>query len=287
MTFILNKKMVVAIAVSVLFMGTFIAIANASHSWGKYHWDISTAESEVSPLILGNNLTSAKWHDSLLGTPSSTGAAFDWNLSVLKNQVVTGTNTACDPVLGQVEVCNASYGTNGWLGIAQIWAYRGKDGHIAQGLVKLNDTYFDLPAYDAPLWRDLAMCQEIGHTLGLGHVDEDFNNASQGTCMDYSANPTDVDRHPNQHDYDMLTEIYGHLNEVEEPKGGNGGGNGKGGGKGKPSEVGNGANLNNPSAWGDIVKRDAQGKASVYVRNLGNGVEVFTFVTWVDHTHNH
>lgn len=272
MTLMISKKTLMVVGL-ILFLGAFVTLAYASNSWGKYHWDISTAESETSPLVFENNLTTPAWDSSLAG------ASADWNLSALKNQVVVGTNTACDPVLGQVELCNDTYGDNGWLGIAQIWVYRGKDGHIAQALVKVNDTYFNTPTYNTSAWRNLVVCQEVGHTLGLAHQDEDFNNANLDTCMDYTLDPGS-NQHPNQHDYDELKKRYGHLNGVKKDKPGNG--NGKGGGRSKPAGVGADIDLNDPSAWGQAIRKDAQGNSSLFEKNLGNGEKLFTFVIWVD-----
>jgi len=275
-----NKKIAI-VAGLVLLLGGFVTVVDANHSWGKYHWDISTVESEDNPLVLGNNLTTPEWDSSLAG------ASVDWNRSVLLNKVVGGDNVACDPVRGQVEVCNSEYGQNGWLGVAQIWAYRGKDGHIAQALVKMNDTYFNQAEYNTPAWRNMVMCQEVGHTYGLDHQDENFDNPNLGTCMDYTNDPggdiyDQVDNlHPNEHDYEQLEAIYGHLNGIVEdkPKGGNGGGKGK-----KPNRAGVGVdiNLNNPSAWGQAVRTDAQGNNSLYERDLGNGQVLITHVLWVE-----
>lgn len=265
----------------VLFLGVFAVAAYAQNSWSKYHWDISTAESSESPLALGNNLTTSAWNTSLAG------ASVDWNVSVLKTQVVAGSGTACNPVLGGVEVCNAEYGNNGWLGIAQIWVYRGRSGHIAQGLVKVNDTYFNTPQYDTQAWRDFVMCQEVGHTFGLGHQDEVFDNANLGTCMDYTNDPDGTilgqldNQHPNQHDYDVLIGKYAHLNGIDDEEGDTGN-NGKGGGKGKPADIGIPIDLNDSSTWGRAVSEDARGNTSLYERNLGNGETLFTFVIWVD-----
>ncbi|OGG57808.1 hypothetical protein A2853_04085 [Candidatus Kaiserbacteria bacterium RIFCSPHIGHO2_01_FULL_55_17] len=264
-------------------LGTFVllisafGVAYADHAWGKYHWDLSTVDTLANPLELGDNLSSS-WQESLVGASS------DWNNSVLKNQVAAGTSNAnCDPTLGQVEVCNGAYGDNGWLGIAQIWVYRGKDGHIAQAIVKLNDTYFSLPAYDTSAWKDLVVCQEVGHTFGLGHQDENFTNANLGTCMDYTNDPDGSlygqlnNEHPNQHDYDMLSSIYGHLNGTGDGTPGSG----KGSGKGKPANVGT-VTLNTPAEWGLAVAQDAQGRDSLYVRHLGSGVDVITHVLWAE-----
>jgi hypothetical protein len=260
----------VAIAGFVLFFLGTVAIAQANHSWGKYHWNLSTADTVTNPLDLGDNLTNG-WSTNLAT------ASDDWNVSVLKNEVVAGgSNQNCGPTAGSVEVCNGQYGDNGWLGIASIWATRGKSAHITQGVVMLNDTYFNQTQYNTPAWRNMVMCQEVGHTFGLGHQDEAFGNTNLDTCMDYTSNP-ESNQHPNAHDYDMMTDIYAHLNGTDGGDGG--GGSGKNKGK-KPSDVGASIDLNNPSAWGEAVQQDTQGKNSVYVRNLGNGLELITHVLW-------
>ena len=78
---------------------------------------------------------------------------------------------------------------------------------------ELNDTYFNTSTYNTTAWRNLVSCQEVGHTLGLDHQDENFNNANLGTCMDYTNNPG-TNQHPNQHDYDQLVTIYSHLDST-------------------------------------------------------------------------
>lgn len=268
----MKKTYLVAFLALFLVAGT----VSADHAWGKYHWDISTDESIASPLELGDNVDSI-WDSSLVG------ASTDWNLSVLKNQIAAGeSNTNCDPTSGRVEICNGEYGNNGWLGIASIWATRGKSNHIVQGVVKVNDTYFNTPQYNTSAWRNLVMCQEVGHTFGLGHQDENFSNTNLGTCMDYTDDPDGTiysqldNQHPNLHDYEMMTEMYAHLNSTDvetKPS--------KGNGKGK--KLGNGQNidLNNPSSWGRAVKQDAQGKNSLFERELGNGLVLITHVTWI------
>jgi hypothetical protein len=47
------------------------------------------------------------------------------------------------------------------------------------------------------------MCQEVGHTLGLDHQDDVFDNPTLGTCMDYTSDPS-TSQHPNRHDYEEL-----------------------------------------------------------------------------------
>jgi hypothetical protein len=71
----------------------------------------------------------------------------------------------------------------------------------------MNDSYFSQAQYNTPAWRQLVMCQEPGHTLGLDHQDENFNNPNLGTCMDYTNSPG-TNQHPNKGDYDQLECIY-------------------------------------------------------------------------------
>ncbi|MEK7613720.1 MAG: hypothetical protein AAB439_02495 [Patescibacteria group bacterium] len=186
--------------------------AQASHSWGNYHWART-----VNPftLKLGDNVTSA-W-DAYLAEASS-----DWSASsVLDTTVVTGLTNAknCKAVTGRVEVCNSKYGNNGWLGIASISINSAK--HITKGVAKMNDTYFNTASYNTPAWRHLVMCQEIAHVFGLDHQDETFDNANVGSCMDYTNDPDGgaggasasdpSNEHPNAHDFAQLETIYAHL----------------------------------------------------------------------------
>jgi hypothetical protein len=165
-----------------------------------------------------------------------------------------------------VEVCNSTYGNNGWLGIASISITGGT--HITQGTVKLNDTYFNTATYNKPEWRALVACQEIGHTFGLDHQDTTFDNANLGTCMDYTSNPLGPpdNEHPNKHDYDELDIIYAHLDSTTTI------GN---------SIVGSGfpeIDHNNPSSWGRLMKLSNDGRTAIYELDLGGGRKIVTFV---------
>jgi hypothetical protein len=231
------------------------AQAQASHSWNGYHW---ARTSNPFTLKVGDNV-SATW-DSVLRTTSS-----DWSKStVLDTAVVTGlaSRKNCRPTTGRVEVCNSTYGNNGWLGVAQIWA-SGK--HITQGSVKLNDTYFNTAKYNTTAWRNLVSCQEVGHTLGLDHQDENFDNANLGTCMDYTRDPS-TNQHPNQHDYDELATIYRHLDSITTVGSAL---------PGAAQAVGSDA-----QGWGRMVAGSHASGQSTYVLDLGSGNQIVTFVTW-------
>ena len=178
------------------------APASANHSWGNYHW---ARTANPFTLKIGNNV-SATWAKEF------TTAVADWNAaSPLNLNAVAGTsNKRCAAVSGTVQVCNGTYGNNGWLGLASISL---SGGHISQGTAKMNDTYFNTATYNNPNEKLHVMCQEVGHDFGLGHTSED--GSSQNTCMDYFSNTganatSTLSTHPNQHDYDQLSSIYTH-----------------------------------------------------------------------------
>lgn len=264
------KKLGIAGACFVFLLAVFGFVASADHAWNGYHWGRTA---NPFTLTLGDNVSSA-W-DSYLATTT----ASDWSVSNVLDTVVAAGNTkprTCKATNGRVEVCSNKYGFNGWLGVAQVWV---SGEHIVKGTVKVNDSYFNTSTYNTPAWRNLVMCQEVGHTLGLDHQDETFDNPNLGTCMDYTNDPS-TNQHPNQHDYDQLEAIYAHLDSVNTVFASVGGDDGGGNGKGKPSNVGQDIDLDDPSAWGQAVRQDAQGKNSLYVRHLGGTEKVFTFVVW-------
>jgi hypothetical protein len=248
------------------------SVAQASHSWSTYHWARS-----VNPftLKLGDNV-SASW-DTYLATASS-----DWSVStVLDTSIVMGSASnprTCKAVNGTVQVCNASYGNNGWLGLASIWA--DANGHITKGTAKMNDTYFNSATYNTPAWKRLVMCQEVAHAFGLDHQDEAFGAPNLGTCMDYTNDPDGggaygpSNEHPNQHDYDQLVSIYGShldgyttlaavLSQVV--------------GKAKAALV---SESEDNAELGRAVGWDANGRANKFEREIGNG-KIITHVFWL------
>ena len=226
------------------------AVIHATHAWSSYHWE---RETNLLMLDLGDNL-SVSWRSHL------DVASDEWNTpvgdathepkleppnKVLHTTIVSGeTNPKrCRPTSGRVEVCNSTYGLNGWLGLAQIWI---SGGHITQGVAKVNDSYFNLDAYKSPAWRQLVMCQEIAHTFGLDHQDEDFGNDNLGTCMDYTDDPIAIlaNTHPNYHDFKMLADIYEHPDAPP-----SGGGFTPSGGMGMGMGMGNGQRIMTFVIW--------------------------------------
>lgn len=253
----------------IIIVGAFITLVAASgtalafHSWGPYHW---ARESNPFTLKLGDNVSGA-W-DSVLATAST-----DWSASsVLDTTVVTGSTNPknCKAVPGRAEVCNSKYGNNGWLGIAQIWITGGE--HITQGVVKLNDTYFSRPAYNTTAWKNLVMCQEVGHIFGLDHQDENFSNGNLGTCMDYTNNP-EPNQHPNTHDYDELASIYAHTDSFTSVLASLS--------ASAKNSIGS-DRADEHAEFGVVVKRYSNGKPAVYSQDLGGGKKVLTHVFWAE-----
>ena len=246
---------------------------SASHSWGSYHW---ARTANPFTLQAGDNL-STTWKSYL------TTAISDWDASDVLNVVkVAGrSNRNCKPTAGRIEVCNAAYGFNGWLGIAQIWITGGV--HITQAVTKLNDSYFNTGTYNTFGWRQMVTCQEVGHDFGLDHQDENFDNTNLGTCMDYTSDPlagtaSDPNAnnlHPNAHDYEELRIIYNdHLDTTNTasattlPSA-------------APAAMGL-LDFDTPAQWGKSVHRSANGRQEMFEFDFGQGNKVITHVFWAD-----
>ena len=246
------RKHALVLVVALVATGTLLALpAQASHSWNGYHW-ARTANPFTLKVVDSNT---PDWDDNL------NAALADWSRSNVMDLTKAGaddstrTRKQCRMVSGQVRSCNASYGFNGWLGLASINV---NGGHITQGTSKMNDSYFASGSYNETA-RQHVMCQEIGHNFGLDHQDE--SGADLNTCMDYSNaldNPS-----PNAHDYQQLESIYAHLDSSSTITSST---------ETLPDAV--------PS-WAPATQRSR----SVYVDQLADGSELVTFVLWANPIH--
>src|SRR3990172_1838685 len=100
---LLTAVLAATFATAVVTVGT----ASAGHSWGGYHW---ARTSNPFTLKVGDNVSSS-W-DAYLATTSS-----DWSASTVLDTTIVGGSANpknCRPTSGRVEVCNATYGNNGW-----------------------------------------------------------------------------------------------------------------------------------------------------------------------------
>ena len=235
--------------------------AHAGHSWSNYHW---ARTSNPFTITVIDSMTS-DWDDNLRAANSDWDASSVLEVAYESGDASQRTRKRCPTVSGKVRACNADYGRNGWLGVAQIWL---SSGHIVQGTAKMNDTYLSSGYTETN--RQHVICQEIGHDWGLGHTSED--GSDQQTCMDYSSdlgNPS-----PNAHDYEQLETIYKHADSTTTIAA-------------LPADVAN-AELNTPAQWGREVH--AAGHTSVFEREFPGGHKVITHVFWVEHrgpAHDH
>ncbi|HEX6625847.1 MAG TPA: hypothetical protein VF064_19175 [Pyrinomonadaceae bacterium] len=270
-----SRRRAAAFGLVSLVCAVFVVAASANHNWRKFHW---ARTSNPFTVKLGNNLSSG-WSSYL------TTAASDWDngSSVLDTDVVAGqSNSSCAPTMGRVEVCNANYGNTGWLGIASVWA---SGSHITQGTVKNNDYYFNQPRYDTPAWRLFVTCQEVGHTFGLDHQDERFNNINLGSCMDYTNDPSGKagtngtlnNEHPNAHDYNQLATIYSHVDGSTTV------GQQNAAAKMPPAALD--IIIEGPGQWGKLVRGGREQGWSDYELDFGGGHRVITHVIWASEEH--
>lgn len=223
----LMTRFAVAASAAVITMAAY-----ADHSWNNYH----IARDSSSFTILYVDSMSSQWDSTLVEAIQKWGQSNVIGFEQVGSDDSGKTRKRCPMISGQMRVCNDRYGQNGWLGLASIGL--DSNGHIDQGTAKMNDSY---DWYWTPEEMNHVVCQEIGHVFGLGHTSED--GSSQGTCMDYSTSTSS--QWPNNHDYQMIEEIYSHLDSYDsfdQTAGGDDGGDGGDGGNGCNAPPGKGCN---------------------------------------------
>ena len=172
-----------------------VASSMANTSASSYHW--ARARSRFT-LKVGDNV-SGNW-DRLLSR-----AIADWNKNgtVTLDKVNGQTGANCHPVRGRVEVCSSSYGTReGWLGLTRLYL---ESGHVEAATVQMNDSYLNARgnSYDSNAARRHTICHELGHAIGLDHVDtRSCMNNSQYAVFNYV--------NPIRRDFRQLERIYSH-----------------------------------------------------------------------------
>ena len=265
----LNLRRSMAVAAGLAALSVFVNFALATNSWGGYHWARTTSQ---FTLKLGNNLSTG-WQQHL------TDASSDWNspqlfgatsTPLLTAIVAGGSNKRCSMVAGTTQVCNSTYGNNGWLGLASINITGGV--HITQGSAKMNDTYFATSTYNNVNEKRHVMCQEVAHTFGLDH--QSTNGSSQNSCMDYFSNTganaaSTLSTRPNQHDFDELNIVYAHLDSTTTVA--------------QTTSQSSKADVDvtdDPNSWGRLVSQSNNGRSSTYERYNNDGSKTVTHVYW-------
>jgi hypothetical protein len=215
----------------------------------ELHWEGSGQQINLELV----DYTSQAWQ------PLVRKAARDWTISDVLN-VNRNRSGSCGINSQCIEVFAGDYGPTGWLGLGGGYIEYDPVSdqlHWFLGGAWMNDYYFDgIPFYNTNEWRQLVMCQEIGHALGLTHNDTDFYNTPTGTCMDYSVDPA-PNQSPDAHDYQVLNDIHSHQDTFTPPAG--------------PPIIPPGIAQGN---WGERVSND------MYVRELGENQYWVTYVTY-------
>ncbi|MBH0201136.1 MAG: hypothetical protein HP496_02250 [Nitrospira sp.] len=280
------------LAIFILVSG--VSIAAADHSWSTYHW-ARTTDTFIVPV--GDNTTSLSWHTTLEDVISDwfsgKGSNVDKDYTnstvcptsgsspcisvIVKPQKATGVaGNNCGAVQGTTQVCNKTYGANGWLGLATIWL---NGGHITKGTAKMNDTYLSKSGgrYNTVNERRHVMCQEVAHTFGLGH--QSTSGVSLDTCMDYYSNTgtqaeSTLSIIPNYHDYEQLSRIYAnHLDSITTLSA-----------TGIAPAQANARDDESPKEWGRLSNQSQDGRSSVYEQDLGLGIRIIRHVRWTEET---
>jgi hypothetical protein len=238
-------------------LGVVIALpAAAHHSYYGYHWN----RTKYPVVKIGDNVDSS-WK-SYLAT-----AAGDWKKSSVIDTTIVAGNGCQRPTIGRVEICTNNYAA-GWMGATSVDA--GVGNHIIDAVIKLNNKY--LPN-TKPSKRQLAICHELGHSLGLAHQDERFDNPNLGSCMDYTSKPSG-NEHPNQGDYDQLLCIYDPAVKGKTLR------------TNTHSCTGTGhvepAAVQGADADGQPIGAPQQLEDDLYVQDLDNGNKRYTWVLWAD-----
>lgn len=137
-------------------------------------------------------------------------AVMDWNKgssSVAKSVSImeeAGTyDPNCKAPENKIMVCNGDYGETKWRGITE--STEDFQGLIYSTTARMNEYY--LLNMDSGAWL-YTMCHELGHTIGLAHTDENFNNADLGDCMDYTNN-LGTNAKPTSLNFQKLFALYG------------------------------------------------------------------------------
>lgn len=170
-------------------------------SWNGWHWDAGTT-------VRVDETVSPAWR------PLVAPAVAVWSTGPVGLQDSDrGNDATCQPELGGIRLCSGDYGATGWLGYTDVWV---TGRRITMVRIRLNDHYFGPGSrFNTDAWRRMTLCQELGHALGLAHVDEVRDNVNLGTCMDYSATPAGggsagpANLAPGPGDFATLAAIYG------------------------------------------------------------------------------
>jgi hypothetical protein len=248
--------------------------SSASSASGSYRWAVKQTPFTV---MAGANLT-GDW----LGIMSTAVKQWDKNETVTIKKVSGSTGAqSCSPTTGRIEICNFNYGTQeGWLGLTRLY-FDDRGNRIDAATLQLNDSFFNQKNgqynnYDARLHT---MCHEMGHTIGLEHVDTtSCMNDSQYAVFHY-VKPINKDYRDLERIYkntDSYTTVDGkQKNEKKDKK--------------KNKKHGKKNNKKNQDSRDKTKQRKKRANSegietreTVNVERMADGTTVVTYITWAE-----
>jgi len=240
---------VAAVLLSDLAAGGWLAPSATAQTASPYHW---ARKRPHFRLRVGNNVA-GDWNRYLRG------ALDEWNQGeTVTLEDVRGTTDPqfCDPVPGTVQVCDWWYGTQTeWLGLARLY-FNASGDHIDAATVQLNDSFLDAPnsPYNSDAARRHTICHELGHALGLDHVETtSCTNDSQHAVFTYVT--------PINDDFRQLRRIYDHEDATRTVA------------RASQADL----NLFGPTTW-----PEPDSEEDVMALPLDEETAVLTFVIWAD-----
>ena len=240
----------------------------------NYRWAVKQTPFTV---MAGANLT-GDWS----GIMSTAVKQWDKNDTVTIKKV-SGTTSAqsCSPTTGRIEICNWNYGTQeGWLGLTRLY-FDDRGNRIEAATLQLNDSFFNQKngQYNDPDARLHTMCHEMGHTIGLEHVDTtSCMNDSQYAVFHY-VKPISKDFRDLARIYkntDSYTTVDGKQNNQKKDKK-----------KKKKNKKNQDSRDKAKQRKKDLRKKRAKSEGietreTVNVERMADGTTVVTYITWAE-----
>ncbi|MCC6315155.1 MAG: hypothetical protein IT337_14220, partial [Thermomicrobiales bacterium] len=145
-----------------------------------------------------------------------------------------------------------------WLGLTRLFYANNDKQHIIAATTRLNDSYFNQKngTYNTKNARRHTVCHELGHTVGLEHV-------NTRSCLNDSERAIQDNVKPIKKDFKTLAKLYKHKD------------------KGK-STIGAASTGARSVQSIDFIEIEAPTRQTSITSFLPDGTRVVTIVTWAD-----